>query len=91
MLTLSIKVKKNYSVGKSKEIKLNDGSTLTKNDDNFIGLIIPGIRSETCPISYQDGTISIDSDDKSSIDMSDCNQTFNNVNTVITVETIDVA
>ena len=60
-VTLSgVKVKRNYSVGKSKKIELSDGSTIERSNDIYMGMLIPGIRSETCPIdSSSTGTTNI--------------------------------
>ena len=43
-----VKMKRNYSVGKTKKINLSGGS-IERNSGTYMGLIIPGLRDESCP------------------------------------------
>ena len=59
-----------------------------------MGLIIPGIRSDTCPIAYLEDAasiIAIATYDKSSIVMFDGAQTFSDVATDIEVKSLNHA
>ena len=44
-----VKMKRNYSVGKTKVINLSGGSKIERNSGTYMGLIIPGLRDESCP------------------------------------------